>query len=116
MRLLLSPGQASDMSAVPELISGLPVPKTVIADRGYDPNAVLELIARSGAKPSSPSCSCRKIRRSITPAIYRQRNRGERFLCRLEHFRRVATRFDKLARGFLATLSDALNSPLVQNL
>ena len=104
MRLLLSPGQASDMSAVPELLAGLPAPTTVVADRGYDSNSVLELIARSGAQPSIPSCSRRKVRRSIDTAIYRQRNQVERFFCRLNHFRRIATRFDKLARNFLAAV------------
>lgn len=92
------------MGAVPELLAGLPTPKAVIADRGYDSNAVLELIARSGAQPSIPSCSRRKVRRSIDPVIYRQRNQVERFFCRLKHFRRVATRFDKLARNFLAAV------------
>ena len=38
------------------------------------------------------------------PAIYRQRNLVERFFCKLKHFRRVATRLDKLARNFLAAV------------
>ena len=104
MRVLLSPGQASDMAAVPQLLAGLPVPIAVVADRGYDSNAVLELIARSGAQPAIPSCIRRRIKRSVDPAIYRQRNLVERFFCRLKHFRRVATRFDKLARNFLAAV------------
>lgn len=104
VRLLLSAGQAADMAVVPQLLAGLPAPLTVVADRGYDSNAVLELIARSGAKPSIPSCSRRIIRRSVDPAIYRQRNLIERFFCRLKQFRRVATRFDKLARNFLAAV------------
>jgi transposase len=103
VRLLISPGQSSDMGAVPELLAGLPTPTTVIADRGYDSNAVLDLIARSGAQPNIPS-SRRIVRRSVDPAIYRQRNQVERFFCRLKHFRRVATRFDKLARNFLAAV------------
>ena len=92
------------MGAVPELLAGLPTPTTVIADRGYDSNAVLDLITRSGAQASIPSCSRRVLRRSIDPVIYRQRNQVERFFCRLKHFRRVATRFDKLARNFLAAV------------
>ena len=104
MRLLISPGQASDMGAVPELLARLPTPTTVVADRGYDSNAVLDLITRSGAQPSIPSCARRIVRRSVDPAIYRQRNQVERFFCRLKHFRRVATRFDKLARNFLAAV------------
>jgi transposase len=104
VRLLISPGQASDMGAVPQLLEGLPTAQTVIADRGYDSNAVLDLIARSGASASIPSCSRRIVRRSIDLAIYRQRNQVERFFCRLKQFRRVATRFDKLARNFLAAV------------
>ena len=90
------------MKAEAGLLAGLPVPATVVADRGYDSNAVLELIARSGAQPAIPSCSRRIVQRSIDPMIYRQRNLVERFFCKLKQFRRIATRFDKLARNFLA--------------
>ena len=92
------------MQAVPRLLEGLPTASTVVADRGYDSNAVLDLIARSGAKPNIPSCSRRIVRRTVDPAIYRQRNLIERFFCKLKQFRRVATRFDKLARNFLAAV------------
>jgi len=104
VRIILTAGQASDMTAVPELLAGLPVPTTVVADRGYDSNAVLDLIRRSGATPSIPSTSQRTVRRSVDMAIYRQRNLVERFFCKLKHFRRIATRFDKLARNFLAAV------------
>lgn len=104
MRILLTAGQASDMTAVPELLAGLPTPDTVVADRGYDSNAVLDLIRRSGAEPSIPSTAQRTIKRSVDPAIYRQRNLVERYFCLIKQFRRVATRFDKLARNFLATV------------
>ena len=104
MRIILTAGQASDMTAVPDLLAGLPTPMTVVADRGYDSNAVLDLIRRSGAEPAIPSTSQRTVRRSVDMAIYRQRNLVERFFCKLKHFRRVATRFDKLARNFLAAV------------
>jgi transposase len=104
VRIILTAGQSSDMTAVPELLAGLPTPTTVVADRGYDSNAVLDLIRASGAEPSIPSTSQRTVRRSVDMAIYRQRNHVERFFCRLKHFRRVATRFDKLARNFLAAV------------
>ena len=104
MRIMLTAGQASDMTAVPALLAGLPIPTTVVADRGYDSNAVLELIRSSGAQPSIPSTSQRSVRRTVDMAIYRQRNLVERFFCSLKHFRRIATRFDKLARNFLATV------------
>ena len=104
VRIILTAGQASDMTAVPELLAGLPIPAPVVADRGYDSNAVLDLIRRSGAEPSIPSTSQRTVRRSVDMAIYRQRNLVERFFCKLKHFRRIATRFDKLARNFLAAV------------
>jgi transposase len=92
------------MAAVPDLLAGLPTPAAVVADRGYDSNAVLDLIVRSGARASIPSCSRRIVRRSVDPAIYRQRNLIERFFCRIKQFRRIATRFDKLARNFRAAV------------
>ena len=104
VRLLLSPGQASDLAAGPGLLHDLPIPTAVVADRGYDYNAVLELITRSGAQAAIPSCVRRVVKRSIDPAIYRQRNLVERFFCKLKQFRRIATRFDKLARNFLAAV------------
>jgi transposase len=92
------------MAAVPGLLAGLPTPLTVVADRGYDSNAVLDLITRSGACANIPSCSRRIVRRSVDPDIYRQRNLIERFFCRIKQFRRIATRFDKLARNFHAAV------------
>jgi transposase len=44
------------------------------------------------------------VQRSIDLALYRERNLVERFFNKLKHFRRVATRFDKLARNFLAAV------------
>jgi transposase len=104
VRIILTAGQASDMGAVPALLDGLPTPVTVVADRGYDFNAVIDRIAASGAEPNIPSCSRRVVKRSVDPAIYRRRNLVERFFCKLKQFRRVATRFDKLARNFLAAV------------
>ena len=59
----------------------------------------------SSAKPEhAPSLSRRLVRRSIDPETYRQRNLVERFFNKLKHFRRIATRFDKLARNYLAAV------------
>jgi transposase len=100
---VLTAGQEHDLRAAPQLIAGLKC-RHVVADRGYDANALLDLIRASGAKPHIPSTSQRLIHRSVDRRIYRQRNLVERFFCKLKHFRRVATRFDKLARNFLAAV------------
>jgi transposase len=104
VRLLLTAGQAHDLRAAPQLLAGLKC-RDVVADRGYDADALLELIRATGARPHIPSTSQRIIRRSVNRRIYRQRNLVERFFCKLKHFRRVATRFDKLARNFLAAVA-----------
>ena len=101
---MLTAGQASDKAAVAELIDGLPPAQALIADRGYDAQAVIELVRSRGGCAHIPTQKDRRIQRSVDPAIYRQRNLVERFFCKLKHFRRIATRFDKLARNFLAAV------------
>jgi transposase len=105
VRLLLSPGQASDKTLAPALIETLPPAKAFIADRGYDSRALVALVGAKGGQAHIPTQSNVKVPRSVDPALYRQRNLIERFFCKLKHFRRIATRFDKLARNFLAAVA-----------
>ena len=56
-----------------------------------------------GSKPVIPSIRRRKPLIPYDVHAYRQRNLIERMFCRLKDFRRVATRYDKLARNFFAT-------------
>lgn len=104
LRIVLSAGQASDKAAVAALIDGLPPARALVADRGYDARAIIDLVRSHGGEPHIPTCRDRKLQRSVDPALYRQRNLVERFFCKLKHFRRIATRFDKLARNFLAAV------------
>jgi transposase len=103
-RIVLTAGQAHDGSAVPQLLGNLPPNSDVIADRGYDTNAILTLIRQTGSRAHIPTPCRRLIQRSVDPVIYRQRNLIERFFNKLKHFRRIATRFDKSARNFLAAV------------
>lgn len=104
IRIVLTAGQTHDGRAVPDLLRDLPPGCDVVADRGYDTNAVLDLIHQAQSRAHIPTPIRRRVKRSVDPAIYRQRNLIERFFNKLKHFRRVATRFDKLARNFLATV------------
>jgi transposase len=101
---MLTPGQAHDLRAAPQLLTGLKC-RHVVADRGYDADALLAQIREIGAKAHIPSTSQRVVHRSVDRRIYRKRNLVERFFNKLKHFRRIATRFDKLARNFLAAVS-----------
>ena len=102
VRIVLSPGQSSDKTLAPMLIEGLKPDRDLIADRGYDARAIINLVESRGGRAHIPTCRDRKIQRSVDHAIYRQRNLIERFFNKLKHFRRVATRYDKLAANFLA--------------
>lgn len=104
VRLTLTSGQAHDLRAAPFLLQGLKC-RDVVADRGYDADALLHMIRAGGARAYIPSTSQRVVQRSVSRRIYGQRNLVERFFCKLKHFRRIATRFDKLARNFLAAVA-----------
>jgi transposase len=104
IRVIVSSGQASDKTWCPLLLDGLPPAKALVADRGYDSRAIIEMVRQAGGEAHIPTQRNVKIQRSVDPALYRQRNLIERFFNKLKHFRRVATRFDKLARNFLAAV------------
>ena len=105
VRLILSPGQAHDSRAAPALLDNLKPGAIVIGDRAYDSNALLALVADAGGQTCIPTPRYRKEQRVIDPALYRQRNLVERFFNKLKHFRRIATRYDKLASNFLAAVA-----------
>lgn len=74
----------------------------MLADKSYDADRIRSLIEEQGATPNIPAKSNRKMEAVLQQKVYRQRNRIERFFSKLKHFRRIATRYDKLADNFLA--------------
>lgn len=76
----------------------------MVADRGYDARSVLDLIEAHGGRGHIPTQRDRKVQRSVDPAIYRQRNLIERFFNKLKHFRKIATRYEKTSRNYLAAV------------
>ena len=99
MRLLLGPGQRQDITRSHELIKGLK-PGAVIADKGYDADHLRKAIRKAGAEPVIPPRKNRKKPQPYDEALYKERNLVERFFNRLKQFRRVATRYDKLATNY----------------
>ena len=78
--------------------------KSVTADKAYDAAAIVAAVETLGAEPVIPPLSNRKNPRPVDWAQYRNRNIIERFFSRLKHFRRIATRYDKLAARFASFL------------
>ncbi|WP_029005241.1 IS5/IS1182 family transposase, partial [Azorhizobium doebereinerae] len=76
-------------------------------DKGYDSDAIRRQVEGIGAMPNIPPRSNRRWKNCFSPALYRDRNAIERMFCRLKDFRRIATRYDRLATNFLAAVSIA---------
>ena len=101
LRVILSAGQVADIDCAAPLIKNLPS-QAVVADKGYDADHFVARIQATGAEAVIPPRSNRLTPREFDRHLYRARNLIERFFARLKHFRRVATRYDKLARSFLS--------------
>jgi transposase len=101
VELRLSAGQEQDLTYAESLLADHR-PGAVIADKGYDSDAFVAAVRRRKARVVIPPLSCRKVQRRYDKALYRVRNIGERFWSRVKQYRRVATRYDKTARNFLA--------------
>jgi transposase len=76
----------------------------LLADKGYDGDGLRAEIIEHGATPVIPNKSNRVVIHPFNKRAYKGRNVIERCFCRLKDFRRIATRYDKLARNFLASV------------
>jgi transposase len=100
--LLISAGNTNDISMAAALVRAGGSFRRLLADRGYDADHLRKLIADQGAEAVIPSTTSRRAPIPYDVVAYRDRNRVERMWCRLKDFRRVATRYDKLARNYLS--------------
>lgn len=102
--LHLTPGQASDIIAAADLIAQSRPSTRLLADRAYDGDALRHSLAQRGTLAVIPNKINRVNRFPFDAIAYKLRNAVERAFCRLKDFRAIATRYDKLARNFLAGL------------
>ncbi|RYG27594.1 MAG: IS5 family transposase [Burkholderiales bacterium] len=101
--LMISPGNLSDMTVAPALIEAARGRfDRLIADKGYDSNAIRAAIQAQGAEVVIPATRSRKAPIPYDREAYRSRNLVERLWCRLKDWRRIATRYDKLAANYMA--------------
>jgi putative transposase len=100
VRLIGTPGQRNDIAFAHELIEGIQA-DAAIADKGYDADHLCDALARTRARVVIPPKRNRKVQRPYDAELYKERNLIERFFNRLKHFRRVATRYDKLLANFM---------------
>jgi transposase len=104
LSILLSGGEAHDCPPAQRLIRRTKAAKKLLGDRAYDSAALRQWLDDRGTKPVIPNKSNRKQPFSFDKKSYKQRHRIENAFCRLKDFRRIATRYDRLARNFLASV------------
>lgn len=102
--LLLSAGNINDITMAQALIEAAGSFRRLLADKGYDADHLRKRLAERGAEAVIPSTASRKAPIPYDANAYRERNRVERMWCRLKDFRRIATRYDKLARNYLSSV------------
>jgi transposase len=100
--LLLTAGHSHDVTMAKALIEAAGPFRRLLADRGYDAGWLRILLEERQAEAVIPSTTSRKTPIPYDITAYRDRNRVERLWARLKDWRRVATRYDKLARNFLS--------------
>ncbi len=119
MAFALTPGERNERTALPDLLAAGAVrrtgrgrprlrPRTVVGDRGYTGRPARDLLRRRGIAAVIPQFRTEKTLRLMDWDLYRERNVVERLVGRLnlvgrlKEYRRIATRYDKLAASYLA--------------
>lgn len=100
LRATLTGGERHDITQAQTLLQGLTC-DFVLADRGYDADAFIQFILEAHALPVIPPRASRTQPRQYDTWLYRERHLVECFMNKIKHFRRVFSRFDKLAVRFL---------------
>lgn len=101
----LTGAEQADITQAPDLLDAIPTPQTVVADKGYDADTLIATIQEAGATAVIPPRSNRLRPRAWDRHRYRARHLIENLFARLKQFRRLATRYDKLAAQFAAFIT-----------
>lgn len=97
--------EQADITQAPALLEKASGAQTVTADKGYDADALVCEIRNRGAEVNIPPRSNRKTPRAYDAHGYKARHLIENLFARLKQFRRIATRFEKLAQHFAAMVT-----------
>ena len=89
----------------PALLEALPPARLCAADTAYDSDRLRVFLTERGTQPVIPNNPTRKHIHPFDPEAYKLRNLIERMFCRLKDWRRIATRYDKLALNFAAAIT-----------
>jgi transposase len=102
--ILLTPGNINDFKLAQHCLELMPPAQYVIADKGYDSAPLRQWLQQRGSQPVIPPRRNRKLLFAYDGVVYRQRNMIERTINRIKDWRRIATRYDRHAVVYLASL------------
>lgn len=105
LRLDLTPGSTSDIKGADLLVAETQGMKRIIADRGYDANRLRATLREQGTIPVNPGRRNRKRPIQYDERCNKDRWRVEAMFCRRKDFRRIAPRYDKVARNYLSAVA-----------
>lgn len=103
---MISEGQKNDITyAIPvlEQINNIE-DSQILADKGYDSTELIDYIYDRGGEPNIPSRKGAKFERKCDWWLYKERHLVEKLFLKLKAYRRIATRYDKLAYTYLGFL------------
>ena len=104
VRFRLTGGQRGDAPQAETLIKDLPA-EVVLADTAYDSDRLRAAIAKKHALAVIPNNPSRTRKYPLDKQLYAERHLVECCFSKLKQFRRVATRYEKTARNYLAVLT-----------
>ncbi|MER9244054.1 IS5 family transposase [Mesorhizobium sp. M0482] len=100
--LMLTAGNVSDVKAAPALLERAGPMRYLLGDKGHDADRLRRSLREGKTTPAIPGRRNRKRAIRYDQERYRGRHLIENAFCRLKDFRRIATRYDKLATNFLS--------------
>jgi transposase len=101
----LTPGNVADISMAIPLLQGIARPRRLIADKAYDADKLRSWLRTRRIKAVIPSNATRRTPYPLDRVAYRRRNVIERMFGKLKNWRRIATRYDRLAQNYLAAIA-----------
>ena len=101
----MSGGEAHDCPLAERVVRRTKAAKQLLGDKAYDSVPLRQGLKDRGTNAVIPNKVNRKQPFGFDKNAYKQRHRIENAFCRLKDFRRIATRYDRLARNFLAPIS-----------
>ena len=105
--LMLTEGQMSDHRGAQLLFGVIPDAKALLADKGYDSNALRDLLKSRGIEACIPPTAQRKVQFPFDKELYKRRHKIENMFGRLKDWRRVSTRYDRCAHTFMSAIKIA---------